>query len=58
MPKNSVALEATDAGDDSRGENPNDFFNTHHHYDIINEVKIYDKRGNLKITISESGIVL
>jgi hypothetical protein len=52
MPKNSVALEATDAGDDSRGENPNDFFNTHHHYDVINEVRIYNKSGNLKTTIS------
>ena len=46
------ALEATEDVDESRGENPNDFFNNHHHYDVINEVKIYDKRGNLKITVS------
>ena len=46
------ALEATDDVDDSRGENPNDFFNTHHHYDVISEVRIYNKSGNLKTTIS------
>jgi hypothetical protein len=46
------ALEATDDGDDSRGENPNDFFNTHHHYDTISEVRVYDKKGKLKITVS------
>ena len=46
------ALEATDDIDESRGDNPNDFFNTHHHFDAINEVRVYDKKGNLKTTIS------
>lgn len=52
MQKNSTALDAASGGEESTGDNPNDFFNTHHHYDVINEVRIYNKKGELKTTVS------